>query len=130
MPLKISAASDRDYFLLIPLTLLSTIPTPFILHYLRCLPVLCFNTATLMQSLTSQLTPNAMKKDIHPLYKEINVVCSCGNSFVTRSTAGKDLHPELCANCHPFYTGKQKISDTVGRVNRFKQRYGNTKTAS
>lgn len=65
-----------------------------------------------------------MKKDIHPNYTETTVTCSCGNSFVTRSTAGKDLRPEVCSNCHPFYTGKQKITDTVGRVSRFKEKYG------
>jgi large subunit ribosomal protein L31 len=64
-----------------------------------------------------------MKANIHPNYTETKVVCSCGNSFVTRSTAGKDLKPEVCSSCHPFYTGKQKVSDTVGRVSRFKQKY-------
>ncbi len=65
-----------------------------------------------------------MKKDIHPVYKETTVTCSCGNTFVTRSTSGKDLKPEVCSNCHPFYTGKQKVTDTVGRVSRFKEKYG------
>jgi large subunit ribosomal protein L31 len=64
-----------------------------------------------------------MKAKIHPEYKEINVVCSCGNKFKTRSTLGKDLHVEVCADCHPFYTGKQKIVDTAGRVEKFKQKY-------
>jgi len=65
-----------------------------------------------------------MKQEIHPDYKEIKVTCSCGNSFVTRSTAGKDkLSIEVCSKCHPFYTGKQKIIDTAGRVDRFKQKY-------
>ena len=65
-----------------------------------------------------------MKADIHPAYSEITVTCSCGNSFVTRSTVGKDLQVGVCSNCHPFYTGKQKIVDTGGRVDKFRQRYG------
>ena len=64
-----------------------------------------------------------MKTGIHPDYKEITVVCSCGNKFQTRSTLGKELHVEVCAACHPFYTGRQKIVDTAGRVERFKQKY-------
>jgi len=66
-----------------------------------------------------------MKSGIHPNYKEVAVTCSCGNTFVTRSTLGKEqLHVEVCASCHPFYTGKQKIVDTAGRVERFRQKYG------
>jgi large subunit ribosomal protein L31 len=65
-----------------------------------------------------------MKADIHPVYREVNVTCSCGNSFQTRSTAGKELHIEVCAHCHPFYTGKQKMVDTGGRVDRFRKKYG------
>jgi|JI102314A1RNA_FD_contig_121_287881_length_1005_multi_7_in_0_out_0_1 large subunit ribosomal protein L31 len=65
-----------------------------------------------------------MQQDIHPNYVETKVTCSCGNTFVTRSTAGKELRPEICSNCHPFYTGKQKNVDNVGRVSRFKERYG------
>lgn len=65
-----------------------------------------------------------MKADIHPNYPEINVTCSCGNKFTTRSTGGKDLHIEVCSQCHPFYTGKQKIVDTAGRVEKFRQKYG------
>ncbi len=64
-----------------------------------------------------------MKEKIHPAYKEIDVTCSCGNTFKTRSTLGKALTIEVCANCHPFYTGKQKIVDTAGRVERFRQKY-------
>ena len=55
---------------------------------------------------------------------EIDVACSCGNKFKTRSTSGKPLHVEVCSACHPFYTGKQKIVDTAGRVKRFRQKYG------
>ena len=65
-----------------------------------------------------------MKKDTHPKYPEINVTCSCGNTFTKKSTAGKDLNIEVCSQCHPFYTGKQKIVDTAGRVEKFKQKYG------
>jgi large subunit ribosomal protein L31 len=64
-----------------------------------------------------------MKAGIHPDYKEITVICSCGNKFTTRSTLGKELHIEVCSACHPFYTGRQKIVDTAGRVERFKQKY-------
>jgi len=66
-----------------------------------------------------------MKPEIHPKYKDINVTCSCGSVFVTRSTLDKDsLALEVCAACHPFYTGTQKIVDTAGRVDRFRQKYG------
>jgi len=64
-----------------------------------------------------------MKPDIHPAYAEITVTCSCGNSFQTGSTLGKNLHIEVCSQCHPFYTGKQKIVDTAGRVEKFRQKY-------
>lgn len=67
---------------------------------------------------------NTMKADIHPEYGQIKVSCACGNSFETGSTLGKDLHVEICSACHPFYTGKQKVMDTEGRVGRFKSRYG------
>lgn len=65
-----------------------------------------------------------MKAEIHPDYKEIKVTCSCGNEFVTRSTLGEELHVEVCSACHPFYTGKQKIVDSGGRVDKFRRRYG------
>jgi large subunit ribosomal protein L31 len=64
-----------------------------------------------------------MKTAIHPQYSEIQVTCSCGNTFTTRSTVQKPLHVEVCSACHPFYTGKQKIVDTAGRVEKFRQRY-------
>ena len=73
---------------------------------------------------------DAMKPKIHPEYKEITVICSCGNTFKTRSTLGKDLHVEVCSSCHPFYTGKQKIVDTAGRVEKFRQKYTRKKTAA
>lgn len=69
-----------------------------------------------------------MKPDIHPDYVETTVTCSCGNEFVTRSTAksGK-IHADVCSKCHPFYTGKQKILDTGGRVAKFEKRFGKGK---
>lgn len=72
-----------------------------------------------------------MKPDIHPKYEEVQVTCSCGNKFTTKSTLGKkELGIEICSQCHPFYTGKQKIIDTAGRVDRFNQRYGKPKTVA
>jgi large subunit ribosomal protein L31 len=65
-----------------------------------------------------------MKAEIHPDYNEINVSCSCGSKFKTRSTNSKDMNIEVCSQCHPFYTGKQKILDTAGRVEKFRQKYG------
>ena len=69
-----------------------------------------------------------MKTDIHPEYTECRVTCSCGNTFVTRATR-PELHVELCAECHPFYTGKQKLVDTGGRVERFQRRYARAEAA-
>ena len=68
-------------------------------------------------------TESAMKASIHPEYKEITVSCTCGNTFKTSSTLGHDLQIEVCSNCHPFYTGKQKIVDTAGRVDKFRRKY-------
>ena len=65
-----------------------------------------------------------MKPDIHPEYGENKVACGCGNEFTTRSTLGKDLQVEVCSACHPFYTGKQKMVDSAGRVERFNKKYG------
>ncbi|MGB7068973.1 MAG: 50S ribosomal protein L31 [Pyrinomonadaceae bacterium] len=64
-----------------------------------------------------------MKQEIHPKYDEIAVTCACGHSFTTRSTMGEELHIEICSECHPFFTGKQKLVDTAGRVDRFNKRY-------
>ena len=64
-----------------------------------------------------------MRADIHPDYKAIKVTCSCGNTFETASTYGKDLAIEVCSECHPFYTGKQKIVDSGGRLKKFRDRY-------
>ncbi|HSB29977.1 MAG TPA: 50S ribosomal protein L31 [Candidatus Sulfobium mesophilum] len=63
-----------------------------------------------------------MKAGIHPEYKEVKVSCACGETFTTRSTR-KEIHLDICSKCHPFYTGKQKIMDTEGRVEKFKKKY-------
>jgi large subunit ribosomal protein L31 len=66
-----------------------------------------------------------MKHDIHPQYVVTTVTCTCGNTFTTRSTAPDGaIRADICSNCHPFYTGKQKILDTGGRVARFERRFG------
>jgi len=65
-----------------------------------------------------------MKADIHPKYEEMTATCSCGNVLKVRSTLGKDMNLDVCSACHPFYTGKQRTSDTGGRVDRFKKRFG------
>ena len=64
-----------------------------------------------------------MKASVHPEYTEMTVSCSCGNTFTTRSTLGQNLQVEVCSSCHPFYTGKQKMLDTAGRVEKFRQKY-------
>ncbi len=64
-----------------------------------------------------------MKKEIHPGYDTITVTCACGHKFETRSTLGEELHIEICSECHPFFTGKQKLVDTAGRVDRFNKRF-------
>ena len=65
-----------------------------------------------------------MKPEIHPAYNDITVTCSCGNTFQTRSTLDKDLLVDVCSTCHPFYTGKQKLLDTAGRIDKFRRKYG------
>ena len=67
-----------------------------------------------------------MKKGIHPEYVETRVICACGNTFVTRSTK-KEIRVEICSQCHPFFTGKQKLIDSAGRVEKFRKKYGDTK---
>lgn len=65
-----------------------------------------------------------MKNSTHPNYQEVTVTCSCGHSFVTQSTLSKDkLHIEVCSQCHPFYSGKQRLVDSAGRVDKFRQKY-------
>jgi large subunit ribosomal protein L31 len=67
-----------------------------------------------------------MKKDVHPEYLECIVTCACGNTFPTRSTK-KEIRVEICSQCHPFFTGKQKFIDSAGRIEKFKQKYGDAK---
>ena len=77
---------------------------------------------TLPHQLLNQGKP--MKTDAHPQYNELAVTCSCGNTFKTKSTLGKPtMHIEVCSECHPFYTGTQKIVDTAGRIEKFNQKY-------
>ncbi|MGH7571939.1 MAG: 50S ribosomal protein L31 [Gemmatimonadota bacterium] len=64
-----------------------------------------------------------MKKDIHPDYTDARIVCACGNIIETRSTV-PEIHVEICSSCHPFFTGKQKLIDTAGRVEKFRAKYG------
>lgn len=72
-----------------------------------------------------------MKADIHPKYEEVTVTCSCGNTFKTKSTIGKEaMNIEICSECHPFYTGKQRIVDTAGRVDKFNKKFGSLKSKS
>jgi len=74
-----------------------------------------------------------MKTDIHPSYNEIKATCRCGNVIETRSTLSEDIHLDICSACHPFYTGTQKVVDSGGRIDKFKQRFGggrSTKKAS
>ncbi len=67
-----------------------------------------------------------MKAKIHPKYEKTTIKCACGNLIETRSTV-KDISVEICSNCHPFFTGKQKLIDTAGRVERFRRKYGDRK---
>jgi large subunit ribosomal protein L31 len=70
-----------------------------------------------------------MKEGIHPRYDASSIVCACGNVVETRSTK-QSIHVEICSACHPFFTGKQKLVDTAGRVERFNRKYGNKKTGA
>ena len=81
-------------------------------------PVLCFSCDSIAAG-----EVKIMKEGIHPKYQKATVTCVCGNTFVTGSTK-KELRVEICSKCHPFFTGKQKLVDTGGRVDRFKKRYG------
>ncbi len=69
-----------------------------------------------------------MKSAIHPEYKAITMTCSCGNVINTGSTLCQDLHIDVCSSCHPFYTGKQKVADAGGRVDKFRQRFGSRRS--
>lgn len=68
-----------------------------------------------------------MKEGIHPEYHEVNATCSCGNKLTIHSTRKADLHLDVCSQCHPFYTGKQKVADAGGRIDKFNQRFGGRK---
>jgi large subunit ribosomal protein L31 len=68
-----------------------------------------------------------MKAGIHPAYNEVNVICACGHKFATRSTHKGDIRVEICSHCHPFFTGKQKLVDTAGRVDKFEKKYKATR---
>ncbi len=70
-----------------------------------------------------------MKAAIHPNYNEVRVMCACGSIFATRSTHKGDIHVEICSACHPFFTGKQKLMDTAGRVERFRRKYAKAEPA-
>ncbi len=70
-----------------------------------------------------------MKAGIHPNYQEVNVICACGNTFKTRSTHKGDIRVEICSNCHPFFTGRQRVVDTEGRVDRFQKKYQKVREA-
>jgi large subunit ribosomal protein L31 len=70
-----------------------------------------------------------MKAGIHPQYEEVNVVCACGNKFRTRSTHKGDIRVEICSSCHPFFTGRQRVVDTEGRVDRFQKKYQKAREA-
>ncbi len=109
----------------------------------RCVPI----SGTLIRWTGSRLAPSAawpiadparlrskestLKKDLHPTYVDTTVTCTCGNTFTTRSTASSGaISADVCSQCHPFYTGKQKILDTGGRVARFEARYGKKTVAA
>ena len=70
-----------------------------------------------------------MKADIHPEYNEVTIRCACGNEVTTRMTI-KELNVEICSECHPFYTGKQKLMDTQGRIEKFNRKYGKSQKAT
>jgi large subunit ribosomal protein L31 len=71
----------------------------------------------------------SMKAAVHPAYDQVRVHCACGNTFLTRSTHKGDINVEICSSCHPFFTGKQKLVDTAGRVERFRRKYAKVETA-
>ncbi len=68
-----------------------------------------------------------MKEGIHPKYEDTVIKCHCGNEIQTKSTSKEEIHIEICSACHPFYTGKQKLIDTAGRIERFRRKYGQEK---
>ena len=92
---------------------------------IRWLPVPVVRSSEHTIRLCPNLKEYTLKKDLHPSYVETTVTCTCGSTFQTRSTVGSGkISSDVCSQCHPFYTGKQKILDTGGRIARFQQRYG------
>jgi large subunit ribosomal protein L31 len=87
------------------------------------------SSLAIIQSSTRTIKETKMKPDIHPVYATATVKCACGNTFQTRSTQA-EIHTDICASCHPFFTGKQKLVDTAGRVERFRQKYGKPAAAA
>ena len=80
-------------------------------------------------SILERIPRNKMKAAIHPAYNEVNVICACGHTFKTRSTHKGDIRVEICSSCHPFFTGRQKLIDTAGRVDKFEKKYKATRGA-
>lgn len=70
-----------------------------------------------------------MRENIHPDYKTVTAICSCGNKMSIGTTRGEDFHVDVCSQCHPFYTGKQKVVDSGGRIDRFNKRFGSRKAS-
>jgi large subunit ribosomal protein L31 len=91
--------------------------------------VIAESCAVRIESKDSNRGVNPMKAAIHPAYNEIRVHCACGNAFMTRSTHKGDISVEICSACHPFFTGKQKLMDTAGRVERFRRKYAKNEPA-
>ncbi len=81
-----------------------------------------------MDGLQERLSTIMAKPGIHPSYNEINVKCACGTEFQTRSTHKGNIHVEICSACHPFFTGKQKMIDTAGRIERFRRKFAQKET--
>src|SRR6266581_9402464 len=93
------------------------------------LPVSTGVRVLLYLNFTRKEFPRDMKAGIHPAYEEVNVICACGHTFKTRSTHKGDIRVEICSSCHPFFTGKQKLIDTAGRVDRFEKKYATQRAA-
>jgi large subunit ribosomal protein L31 len=93
------------------------------------MPVLSVRQQTRLDYGFAKIMEHQMKADIHPNYRKLMVQCACGNQFETRSTAAS-IHVEVCAQCHPYFTGKQRLVDTAGRVDRFRRKYQNESTAA
>ena len=87
----------------------------------------CYNRRGKLQERSVFTMP---KEKIHPSYAAVRVMCACGNNFETRSTHKGDIHVEICSNCHPFFTGKQRLVDTAGRVERFRRKYAKASEAA